>query len=94
MGQGWISNRPQETELGERIVLRQSGMTAKDHTGGLQVHCKLVGLTVAKNSLGFDMAVDSKLRQVCHVESQLCEPRGFHPDVLRGLLMCCRSIDA
>ena len=47
MGQGWIANRPQETELVECIVLHQFGMTAKDHTGGLQVHCKLVDLTVA-----------------------------------------------
>lgn len=54
MGQGWIANRPQETELGERIVLHQFGMTAKDHTGGLQVHCKPVDLTVAKNSLGLE----------------------------------------
>jgi len=59
LGEGWIANRPQETELGERIVLHQFGMTAKDPTGGLQVHCKPVDLTVAKNSLGLDMAVDS-----------------------------------
>jgi hypothetical protein len=71
LGQGWISNRPQETDLDERIVLNQFGIAAKDHTGGLQVHCKLVDLTVAKNSLGLDMAVDSKRRQGCHVESQL-----------------------
>jgi predicted RNA-binding Zn-ribbon protein involved in translation (DUF1610 family) len=37
------------------MVLHQFGMTAKDHTGGLQVHCEPVDLTVAKNSLGVHM---------------------------------------